>query len=163
MRWEHHSFFIPSDHCFRQCWCFAGFEVTLKFGMKQLLHFRGFICLKATLCYVNTLSNWKIPSCIYGRTCYTFRYYLEKLWLLMWAFHRPWWCFSLSIQDCKLGENHRQKWKFERQFFLAEIPGLWLKEKVPVFVFHHIVSVEENGYRCYRNSCLLVVKILNSN
>lgn len=117
MRWEHHSFFIPSDHCFRQCWCFAGFEVTLKFGMKQLLHFRGFICLKATLCYVNTLSNWKIPSCIYGRTCYTFRYYLEKLWLLMWAFHRPWWCFSLSIQDCKLGENHRQKWKFERQFF----------------------------------------------
>lgn len=81
MRWEHHSFFIPSKHSFRQCWCFADFEVTLKFGRKQLLHFRGCICLKATLCYVNTLRNWEMPSCIYSRTCYTCRYYLKKLWL----------------------------------------------------------------------------------
>lgn len=81
MRWEHHSFFIPSDHCFRQCWCFVDFEVTLKFGRKRLLHFRGCIFLKATLCCVNTLSNWEMPSRIYSRTCYTFRYYLEELWL----------------------------------------------------------------------------------
>lgn len=74
-------FFHPFQAQLQTVLVFCRFWSDLEVWRKQLLHFRGCICLKATLCYVNTLRNWEMPSCIYSRTCYTFRYYLKKLWL----------------------------------------------------------------------------------
>lgn len=141
MRWEHHSFLIPSSHCFRQCWCFAYFEVTLKFGSCSISggvfawkpHFAVSILWITERCQVALTVELATLSGIIWKSC-SFHCV---------GFHRPWWCFCLSNQDWKLGENHRQEWSLRGSFFLAEIAGLQQKENVPVFVFHHIVSVEK--------------------
>lgn len=107
-------------------------------------HFVMSILWLTEKCQVAFTVELATPSGIISKSCGSHRV----------SFHRPWCCFSRSNQVFKLGENHRQKWKFEMLVFLAEIPGLWRRKGSCVCI---------SSYCLCRTRCLqMLQKLLTS-
>lgn len=150
--------------------CCTFWTVTLNYGRKLSLNFRCCICLKAILCYVNTPNNSKLPSCIYSRTCCTFQLaflkavppaalhfaHIQAPQALVHHFLAAVTCSQKRIGDKK------ECWKGGCTLLKYQDTDLW-KGKVLVFVFHRIVFVEQDVYRCCWSSefqlSLLLIKI----